>query len=186
LCTGDLVDGLGNVDRVCALLREANALIVRGNHDRWIREGEMRTLPHAHKMTELSVEAIALIKGLPPTASLDIPGGGKVLLCHGVGQNDMRLLLPDDRGHAISSNDDLLGVLFDANVRLMVTGHTHEQMVRRFERGGGKPPLFAINPGTLSRDDEPGFAILDLTGGRVAFRRFTSDRSVVHTSSGLL
>ncbi|HVH42037.1 MAG TPA: metallophosphoesterase family protein [Labilithrix sp.] len=186
LCTGDLVDGLGDVDRACGYLREANVLTVRGNHDRWIRSDEMRTLPNAHKMTELSVETIALLKSLPSTASLDILGGGKLLLCHGVGRNDMRRLQADDRGHAISSNDDLLGVLFDAGIRLMIAGHTHQQMLRRFERGGGRPPLFAINPGTLAREDEPGFAIVDLKAARVEFRRFTSDRLVVHASSALL
>jgi predicted phosphodiesterase len=188
LCTGDLVDGRGDVDRACALLHEAGALVVRGNHDRWIRADDMRTLRHAHKMTELAVETVTLLKELPSTASVPLPGGDKLLLCHGVGANDMCRLLPDDRGYAISSNDDLLAVLFDASVRVMVGGHTHQPMLRRFERGSGKPPLFAINPGTLARDDEPGFAILDLSegGGRVAFHRIGLNRAVTQTSSAVL
>ncbi|MBX3203453.1 MAG: metallophosphoesterase family protein [Labilithrix sp.] len=189
LCTGDLVDGLGDVERACALLREANALVVRGNHDRWIRADEMRTLPHAHAMTALAVDTIAQLKSLPPTTSMAIPGGGTLLLCHGVGANDMCRLLPDDQGYAISSNDDLLAILFDANVRVMVAGHTHRPMLRRFERGHGKPPLVAVNPGTLARDDEPGFAILELDdagSGHVDFHRIASDHTVARTSSAIL
>ncbi|MBX3260902.1 MAG: metallophosphoesterase family protein [Labilithrix sp.] len=189
LCTGDLVDGPGDVDRASALLREASALVVRGNHDRWIRADEMRRLPHAHAMTALAVDTIAQLKGLPPTASLALPGGGTLLLCHGVGPNDMQRLLPDDRGYALSTNDDLLAILFDPSVRVMVAGHTHRPMLRRFERGHGKPPLFAVNPGTLARDDEPGFAILEIAddgAGRVDFHRIGPDRTVMRTSSALL
>ncbi|MBX3198806.1 MAG: metallophosphoesterase family protein [Labilithrix sp.] len=189
LCTGDVVDGPGDVDRACALLREANALVVRGNHDRWIRADEMRRLPHAHAMTALAVDTVAQLKGLPPTASLELPGGGTLLLCHGVGPNDMQRLLPDDRGYALSSNDDLLAVLFDPSVRVMVAGHTHRQMLRRFERGHGKAPLVVVNPGTLARDDEPGFAVLDIAddgAGRVDFHRIGGGGRVTRTSSGLL
>ena len=200
LCTGDLVDGLGDVDRACGMLRDAKAIVVRGNHDRWIRSDDMRTLPHAHTMTALAVETIGLLKELPATATIDLPAGGKLLLCHGVGANDMRRLMPDDQGYAISSNDDLLAVLFDPNIRLMVAGHTHQQMVRRFERGGGKPPLFAINPGTLARGDQPGFAILDLEppastpaldkavapGARVEFHRIRPDHTALRASSAVL
>lgn len=185
LCTGDLVDGLGDVDRTCTMLREANALVVRGNHDRWIRSDEMRTLPHAHRMTELAVDTIAMLKGLPPTASFDIPGG-KLLLCHGVGRNDMCRLGPDDRGYAISSNEDLLAILFDPSVKMMVGGHTHRPMLRRFERGGGKSPLFVVNPGTLAREHEPGFAVVHLAESRVDFHRIASDRSVHRVSSAVL
>lgn len=170
LCAGDIVDGEGDVDRCCAMLREVRAVVVRGNHDRWIRTDELRTLPHAHRMTELSVETIAFLKELPSTASIEVPHG-RLLLCHGVGDNDMARLLPDDQGYAISSNEDLLKILFDPTVRIMVGGHTHRPMVRRFERGGGKMALAAVNAGTLARGDEPGFAVLDLVAGRADFYR---------------
>lgn len=211
LCTGDIVDGHGDVDRSCSLLREANALVVRGNHDRWIRADEQRTLPLATKMTDLSVETIAYLKTLPPTLVLDIVTGGKggtvklpkfrrgptssragdrtpapqaakLLLCHGVGSNDMCRLGPDDYGYAISSNDDLLAVLFDPAVQFMVGGHTHRSMVRKFERGSGKAPLVVVNPGTLAREHEPGFAILTLAPSRkVDFHRL-GESGVTHVS----
>ncbi len=170
LCCGDLVDGHGDVDRTCSTLALHGVTTVRGNHDRWIRDDDMRTLPNAHRMTALTPLSIELLKSLPRTVSIDVPGG-KLLLCHGIGENDMRQLGPEDSGYAISSNDDLLKVLFDPTIAIMVAGHTHKPMVRRFERGGGKPALIVVNPGTLAREDGSGFAVLDLVARRVDFHR---------------
>lgn len=193
LCTGDLVDGHGSVDRVCALLGERDVLVVRGNHDRWIRDDEVRSLPHAHRMTELTAATIAFLEDLPPTRSLALPSSdGTLLLCHGVGPNDMCQLKPDDYGYAISSNEDLLALLFDPNVHVMVGGHTHEPMVRRFERRRGKNPLWVVNPGTLAREGGrsgagPGYAVLDLARASVDFYRFGSpnERARLQTTAML-
>ncbi|MDB4935180.1 MAG: hypothetical protein JWP87_2152 [Labilithrix sp.] len=168
LCCGDLVDGHGDVDRTCTTLALHRVTTVRGNHDRWIRDDEMRTLPNAHRMTALSTLSIELLKSLPRTVMLDVPGG-RLLLCHGVGENDMRRLGPDDQGYAISTNEDLLKVLFDATISIMVCGHTHQPMVRRFERGAGKPALTVVNAGTLAREDGPGFVVLDVGARRADF-----------------
>ncbi len=177
LCCGDLVDGHGDVDRTCSTLALHGVTTVRGNHDRWIRDDDMRTLPNAHRMTALTPLSIELLKSLPRTVSIDVPGG-KLLLCHGIGENDMRQLGPEDSGYAISSNDDLLKVLFDPTIAIMVAGHTHKPMVRRFERGGGKPALIVVNPGTLAREDGSGFAVLDLVARRVDFHRIGDDLRV--------
>jgi predicted phosphodiesterase len=185
LCTGDLVDGHGDVDRACALLSGARALVVRGNHDRWIREDTMRELPRAHRMTKLAPPSIELLKSLPPTLTVDV-AGGRLLLCHGVGDNDMCRLNAEDRGYAISSNEDLLKVLFDATVAIMVCGHSHRAYVRRFERGGGKPALVVVNPGTLARGDEPGFAILDPEARRIDLYAFDGGLGANVISRGVL
>src|SRR6476661_2616953 len=105
LCCGDLVDGHGDVDRTCSTLALHGVTTVRGNHDRWIREDELRTLPNAHRMTSLSPLTIDMLKSLPRTVLIDVPGG-KLLLCHGVGENDMCRLREDDTGYALASNDD--------------------------------------------------------------------------------
>ena len=185
LCSGDIVDGHGDVDRACALLKAHRVVTVRGNHDRWIRDDDMRTLPNAHVMTGLAPESIEVLKALPSTLMLDVPLG-KLLLCHGTGSNDMRKLGPDDSGYAISANDDLLKVLFDASVAIMVCGHTHVPMVRRFERGSGKPALLVVNAGTLAREDKPGFAILDTVARRVDFHHIKGDLTVVTASRAVL
>jgi predicted phosphodiesterase len=147
-------------------------MVVRGNHDRWIRSDELRTLPHAHRMTDLATDTIGFLKELPQTLSLDLGGARTLLLCHGVGKNDMCRLGPEDHGYAIASNEDLLGLLFDPSIHIMVGGHTHRTMLRRFERARGKAPLWVVNPGTLARENEPGYAILDLGRARVDFYRF--------------
>jgi hypothetical protein len=36
---------------------------------------------------------------LPPTMTLEVPRG-TLLLCHGIGENDMKQLGPDDGGYA--------------------------------------------------------------------------------------
>lgn len=185
LCSGDLVDGHGDVDRACALIKTHQVITVRGNHDRWIRDDDMRTLPNAHLMTKLAPESIEVLKALPSTLTLDLPLG-KLLLCHGTGSNDMRKLGPDDSGYAISANDDLLKVLFDPSVAFMVCGHTHVPMVRRFERGSGKPALLVVNAGTLAREDKPGFAILDMAARRVDFHHINGDLTVVTASRAVL
>lgn len=177
LCTGDVVDGQGDVDRACALLAERRVLTVRGNHDRWIREDAVRDLPHAHRMTDLDEGSVAFLKGLPVTANVDL-AGGVLLLCHGVGTNDMQELRASDQGYAIASNDDLVKVVLDRRVRFMVSGHTHEPMVREFKRGAGSPPLVVVNPGTLCREDEPGYFVLDTDVGRVEMFRLAERLTV--------
>jgi predicted phosphodiesterase len=185
LCTGDIVDGPGDIERTRELLEKANALVVRGNHDRWIRDDDVRNLPHAHRMTDLSGDTTAFLQRLPPTLTLDIVfrgESGRLLLCHGVGKNDMNRLGPDDYGYAIATNDDLAQVLSDASIRFMVAGHTHRPMLRRFERRSGRHPLFVINAGTLARENEPGFVILDLAREQADFYRVSLEGSA-HVSS---
>ena len=87
----------------------------------------------------------------------------------------MQQLGPDDRGYAISTNDALMKVLLDTRIVIMVCGHTHQPMVRRFERGLGKPTLVVVNAGTLARADNPGYAILDTEARRVDFHSISDD-----------
>jgi Icc-related predicted phosphoesterase len=48
----------------------------------------------------------------------------------------------------------------------MVAGHTHEEMVRRLGR------MTVINPGTLSRDHQSGFVLVDFSGAIAQFFHF--------------
>ncbi|MBS2015949.1 MAG: metallophosphoesterase family protein [Deltaproteobacteria bacterium] len=185
LCTGDLVDGHGDADKAIAQLASRGVLTIRGNHDRWIKNDEMRTLPNAHRMTSLAPFSIEFLKTLEPTRSFEVPGG-KLLLCHGVGRSDMRKLNADDSGYAISSNDELLEVLFDPKIVIMACGHTHKPMVRRFERGAQKPALVVVNAGTLAREDGAGFVILDLAAKRADFFHIHDDLSVKASSRAVL
>src|SRR5687768_10965361 len=133
LCTGDLADGFGDLDRTCALLRARDVLVVRGNHDRWLQDDQWRALQHAHLLAELAPATVAYLRSLPPTLTLDTPLGA-LLLCHGVGPDDRLRLTPDDGDDAAACHDALAPLLGDRALAVMVGGHTHVPMVRRFER----------------------------------------------------
>lgn len=185
LCTGDLVDGYGDVDRACALLTEHRVLTVRGERDRWIREDAMRHVPRAHRMTALSPPSIELLKSLPATRSVDLRAG-RVLLCHGVGASDTQQLQPTDRRRDVARSEAFLAVLLDPRITVMISGRTHVPMIRTFSRGGGAPPLVVVNPGTLARDEEPGYFVLDAARARVETYRLGERLTVVPTSRAIL
>jgi predicted phosphodiesterase len=162
LFVGDVVDGEGDVDRCCALLAEAGAIGVRGNHDRWLLEGKMRSLPHAHTREALSPASIALLESLPVVREIET-ARGVLLLCHGVGEDDMQRLGPDDEGYALETNDALTALVRSDRYALAVGGHTHARMVRRFGA------LVFVNAGTLAPASDPCCAILDVASSRVRF-----------------
>jgi predicted phosphodiesterase len=154
LSVGDLVDGRGDVDRCCALLKDRGALVVRGNHERWVLSGKMRELPQATLREDLAPATLDFLRSLPAVRSLDTVMG-KLLLCHGVGKDDMIRLLPEDESYVLTSNDALQEVLA-AGFELMVCGHTHRPMVRSIQG------LTVINAGTLHHADAPTFVEVDL------------------------
>jgi len=162
LCVGDIVDGEGDVDRCCALLESHGVLAVRGNHEGWFLEGAMRTLPGAHQLETVSSATSAFLSKLPATRSFQTPQG-ELLLCHGVGDDDMQRLTPDDYGYGLACNTALAGLLGEGRYRWMVGGHTHRRMVRTFEQ------LTVINAGTLCRDGTPCFVVVNLGEGFAQF-----------------
>jgi putative phosphoesterase len=162
LCTGDIVDGPGNPNRCASLLRDAGVVCVRGNHDRWLLANTMRDLPDATEPASMSGELRDYLLGLPSIVAVDT-SAGRAMLCHGLGTNDMRRLLPSDYGYALTSNEDLQDLLARREYEIVIAGHTHRAMVRRFDH------LIVINPGTLLRYHDPTFAIADFEIGSVQF-----------------
>lgn len=158
LCVGDVVDGPEDVVRCVELLREHGVVTVRGNHERW----QLADTPYAP--LEAPDWVWRWMASLPASRTLDTVAG-PLVLGHGVGAHDMTKLGPDDDGYALDSNFPLWELVTDGLARVLVGGHTHQRMVRRFE------DLLVVNPGTLARDDEPGFAELDLAAGRVRWYR---------------
>ena len=153
LAVGDIVDGPDDVGSCIELLQRHEVLAVRGNHERWLLDG------HPLERFDAGPVALAWLAALPATRHLDTVAG-PLLLCHGVGAHDMQRLRPDDVGYALESNFALEELVNDGVYRWMVGGHTHEPMIRHFDR------LTVLNPGTLSRRDRPGFLEVDLAAGR--------------------
>ncbi len=164
LCVGDIVDGRGDVDRCCGILQRNNIQVVRGNHEQWFLGRSMRDLPNATQFDAVSQKAIDYLRSLPLMYEIPV-AGGVLLLCHGIGENTMAKVTPDDYGYALEANMDLQGILDEDKYRYIVNGHTHKPMVRRFGR------VTIINAGTLRRDQSPGFLIVDFH--RRVVRNFT-------------
>jgi putative phosphoesterase len=165
LCTGDLPDGpldVTQVDACCRLLQERRVITVSGNHDRWLQDGEMRDLPDATDPTELSAATLEFLAHLPATVDFRSPVGS-VLLCHGMGTDDMAGIQPFDHGLALENNSALQALLRDERYQVVISGHTHRPMVRTFG------DLTVINAGTLLRDQGPCCAVVDFSVRRVRF-----------------
>ncbi len=158
LAVGDIVDGLGDAGACCRLLADAKALVVRGNHDRWVLSDALRDLPAATQPRHLDAEARSFLASLPAVRRVATTRGN-VLLCHGTGEDDMHAVQPDDTGYALESNEELQKALREPQLRIMVSGHSHHRMVRRIAS------LTLVNAGTLARGEAPCFGIVDL--GRV-------------------
>ncbi|HZS36799.1 MAG TPA: metallophosphoesterase family protein [Polyangia bacterium] len=167
LQVGDVADGHGSLDRTCALLAEAGALAVRGNHDRWFLANELRDLEHATPPAAVSKTTRAFLAALPATRRLET-AAGPLLLCHGVGERDMVEIDPDGR----FLHPELEAIIAARDYRLLVNGHSHKPMVRQFAA------LTVINAGTLHRDYQPGFVIVELDAREASFYRIALDGTI--------
>ena len=160
LQVGDIADGPGDLSRTIALLLEHQVLAVRGNHDRWLLGNQLRELPYAKQLADTAPADVAYLSALPAIRECRSPRG-HVLLCHGLGSNDMVGVRPDHEGYDISSNADLQQLINDRRYRFVLNGHTHRPMLRTFG------PLSIINAGTLLRDYERSFSFVDFERGEL-------------------
>jgi predicted phosphodiesterase len=160
LCVGDIVDGPGDADATMATLEGRGVQCVAGNHERWLLAGEQRTLANATQ--EINDGSRTFIESLPKLRRYATPNGN-ALLCHGVGDDDEAWLLPDTRGYALQDIPTLRELMVDEDVQFMLGGHTHERMVRVF------PGLTVVNAGTIHRNYEQTFMVVDFAAMRVAF-----------------
>lgn len=169
LCVGDIVDGDGDVNRCCELLEERGVHAVAGNHDRWLLSNELRDLPDATPVDALTARSRAFLEKLPVKRYFETPRG-RLMLCHGVGDDDMAQVKADHLEFELRLNKPLARVLRDARCDFMVAGHTHQTMVRRIQH------LTVINAGTAYRRYEQSAALVDFELGRVQFYRLGSGR----------
>jgi predicted phosphodiesterase len=164
LQVGDIADGPGDLSRTVALLVEHQVLAVRGNHDRWLLGNQLRDLPHAQKLESTQPAVVDYLTQLPVTREFRSPRG-HVLLCHGLGTNDLVGVKPDHEGYDITSNTALQQLISERRYRFVLNGHTHRAMLRTFG------PLSIVNAGTLFREYERAFTLVDFERGElVRFR----------------
>lgn len=172
LCTGDVVNGVGDVNACCELLARHRVVTVRGDNDNWFLTNRHRDLPGATLPEELRPPAIQFLHDLPATKEITTTQG-PLLLCHGIGPHDMAKVGADDSGYALEVNLELHEVVQAGRFHFMVNGHSHERMVRRFE------DLTVINAGTLLPFHKPCVGLLDLMQERVQFFDFVDVHRLV-------
>ena len=166
LCTGDLPEkqGVGDSERCCRQLEEAGVLTVRGNHDRWYFENaELRTILGFEET--FSETAQAFLKSLPPFRVFDTPAG-RLLLCHGIGRDDTSGIYRGGEDSDIEKALERYGL--PGPYRFMLSGHTHQRMVRPLANG-----LTLINAGTLQRGKEPCLSTIDFDLRQIQFYDIT-------------
>lgn len=175
LCTGDIPDGPGDGDAVarsCALLRQSGVITVCGNHERWLQDNFMRDEPDATDPRDVDPDTRAFLGSLPATVEFDTPTG-RLLLCHGLGADDMAGVQPYDRGHALDGNARLQELLALNRYGFVVNGHTHRRMVRAIGS------LTLINAGSLLAKQQPTCVVADFEVQSVRLYDVTPDRGVI-------
>jgi predicted phosphodiesterase len=146
LCTGDIVDGRGDVNDCCDLLKLNRVVTVMGNHDEWFLKTTMRELPESTLIGAVNTDSMRFIKDLPLVQEFET-AAGNVLLCHGLGSHTMGKVRDDDYGYALESNFELQELITGQRFRYVLNGHTHFKMVRDF---GG---ITVMNAGSLLSDN---------------------------------
>jgi predicted phosphodiesterase len=159
---GDVADGAGDLPRTLAILAEYGIEGVAGNHDRWLLAGQMRELRGAHPASALTAEVERALRLWPPLLSLHTVRG-ELLLCHGVGRDDMLVLKGDTILGFLTGQPAFEELLAADHLALVVAGHTHQPSVRRVGH------LIWINAGTLKGDDFPVATLVDVERGEVCF-----------------
>jgi predicted phosphodiesterase len=160
LAVGDIADGPGDLTEACQLLENAGVLVVAGNHERWLLAGEMRDLPDATPLSAVSEQARRYLTALPKTRIFESPRGS-VLLCHGLGDDDMASVRPSHDEVALHANVALCELLRSRPARFVINGHSHRPMLRTIEG------LTILNAGTLHPKHRPVCSIADFEAGHV-------------------
>ncbi len=159
-CTGDIADGPGCLIRASAALRDADVLAVAGNHDRWLLQDRVRHVNHAHRLDQTCSTTVDYLSALPGTRELDTVAG-KVLLCHGIGTNDLGKAWPGtERSKAIRC-EELDHIISRGRYRFVINGHMHFRVIVNFQA------LTLINAGTIT-GPHPGVLIVDFANDTVA------------------
>ena len=158
VCTGDLADGIGSLDRCCELLARYEVATVRGNHDRWLLEDRVRHIKNANRRADLSANTISFLSALPAEVSVQTSAGA-ALVCHGIGQRDLAKVWPGSERMPPERSDDLDALIQQGRYRFVLNGHLHFRNMIHFAG------LTLLNAGTLKRGHRPGVTLIDFAAG---------------------
>jgi predicted phosphodiesterase len=196
VCLGDIVGYNANPAECIALLRQANAFCVAGNHDlavcgrmptKYFPYSAARAIAWTHR--HLCWDDVLFLAGLPLKACME----GELMAVHGAlhPQTGCATVRLDRDEKRLQSFQALMAD--PAGVRLCAFGHTHHVGVYEFRPGGSSrietrrertialrdDAYYLLNPGSVgqprSRDARASYMILDSTRRTVSVHRVAYD-----------
>ncbi len=177
VCLGDAVD-LGPEPGACVdLLREHDAVWVRGNHDTLDEPTPLPLLADVQAWTRsrLTTDQLAFLAAQPHRVPL-AGAEDRVLLVHGSPRSIDENMLP------ATPDDDLRAMLGDAAPALVLCGHTHIAMDRRLDGtrvvnvgSTGQPFLRPNGDSAPSILPWAEWALVDIGPDRIDVQGFRSD-----------
>ena len=181
VCLGDVAALGPQPAEVIARLCDLRCPCVMGNTDAWLvpdpplAAAAATTVPVAELSrwcaSRLPAAAVAWLRGLPMTIDRPLPGGGRLLCCHASPRS------VDDVIDATTPPSELAAMLAGGRAEILAGGHTHVQMMRRFDQSRllnpGSVGLPGVGPGgpDLPVNDDVSwaeFAVIDAGDGRLS------------------
>lgn len=179
LCTGDICDGPGDIERCVDLIEEHNIKCVRGNHDRWMLDNRVRHLKDAHVRDNLSDRTISFLSTLPTQRNIQT-AAGRLLLCHGILDNDLGKVWPGSERMPPERSKGLDKLIRHGGYQLLVNGHMHYRIVLDY------PGLTHINAGTLSPRHRPGVTLMNCDSNALEVFEFTPNPATSKGAENLI
>lgn len=157
-CAGDIVSQHRFCARTVGLLRDADVVAIRGNHDTMVLTEAALA---ARGGRDLADPDVAWLAGLPHRHETT-DGERRVLMVHGSPW--------EPHGDYLRPHNPRWERADRLGVDVLVTGHTHEPMARLFGS------TLVVNPGSLGeprqRDDRrPTYAVVDVAAGTGSIHR---------------
>ena len=147
ICLGDVAVTGPQPRQVITRLRQLAWPIVMGNTDAWLLDPQPWTttdedarrllLIEQWSASVLEPEDLEFIRSFQPTIELDLEAGQNLLCYHGSPSSNTDLITPE------TAEEELVAVLAGQRAAVLAGGHTHRQMLRRFEM------CLIINPGSV-------------------------------------
>ncbi|MBN2695119.1 metallophosphoesterase family protein [bacterium] len=170
--TGDIVDGIGDINLTIDILKSYNIKTVLGNHDRWFLENKMRDLKNATQYKSINSNYLDYLKTLPKELDILTPNG-VAILSHGIKDNDMNKIGEYDSNYTLTYNLELQKILKDRKYRYLIQGHSHNRMVKKIDH------LTVLNAGSLTSENGAGFMTIDFIENTVQFYIFNDILDII-------
>ena len=153
VCLGDIAATGPQPHEVARRIRELGCPVVMGNTDAWLLEPAPRENPDDTGRVideidlwcaeQLSADDRALLASFAPTVTVSLDGGKRLLCYHGSPRSYFDRISPD------TPNEQIAEWLAGTDADLYAGGHTHVQMLRRYQKS------LLINPGSVGMPVNP-------------------------------